>query len=59
MVCHGILGADDMTDVTIWQNFPAPTPAPPLTLGNRSALTAIFIPKVRRKYARTCVTPAP
>lgn len=26
MVCHGILGADDMTDVTIWQNS-APAPA--------------------------------
>ena len=22
MVCHDICEADDMTDVTIWQNFP-------------------------------------
>ncbi len=21
MVCHSVCGADDMTDVTIWQNF--------------------------------------
>ena len=28
MVCHDICEADDMTDVTIWQNF-RPVPALP------------------------------
>ena len=26
MVCHSVCGADDMTDVTIWQNFLHPLP---------------------------------
>ena len=29
----------------------------PLTLGKQNARTNISIPKVRRKYARTCATP--
>ncbi len=57
MVCHGVCGADDMTDVTIWQNFPHPHLRHPLTLGSRNARGAISLPKVNRKYARTCVTP--
>ena len=57
MVCHSVCGADDMTDVTIWQNFPHPLPPCPLTLGSQNAGTSIFIPKVRRKYAFSRATP--
>ena len=57
MVCHGICEADDMTDVTIWQNFLHPHPRYPLTLGNCNARRDIFLPKVTQKYASTCVTP--
>lgn len=57
MVCHSVCGADDMTDVTIWQNFLHPLPRYPLTLGNLSARRAISLPKVSRKYASTCATP--
>lgn len=57
MVCHSVCGADDMTDVTIWQNSPHPLPRYPLTLGNLSARRAISLPKVSRKYASTCATP--
>ena len=46
MVCHSVCGADDMTDVTIWQNFPHPLPRHPLTLGSRSARRTISFPKV-------------
>ena len=57
MVCHSVCGADDMTDVTIWQNFPHPLLPCALTLGNCSARRSIFIPKVRRKYAFSRATP--
>ena len=57
MVCHSVCGADDMTDVTIWQNFLHPLPRYPLTLGSHSARRAISLPKVSGKYASTCVTP--
>ena len=65
MVCHSVCGADDMTDVTIWQKFPlifSPFTSPPhhiSTLGSHNARRGIFIPKVRWKYACTCVTPSP
>ena len=59
MVCHGVCGADDMTDVTIWQNFLHPLAGYPCTLGSQNAGTSIFIPKVRRKYAIPRATPAP
>ena len=55
MVCHSVCGADDMTDVTIWQNFLHPLPRYPLTLGSHNARRAISLPKVNRKYARTCL----
>ena len=54
MVCHSVCGADDMTDVTIWQNFLHPHLRYPLTLGSRSAGIAISLPKVSRKNASTC-----
>ncbi len=61
MVCHSVCGADDMTDVTIWQNFLHPFPryplTYPLTLGSRNARRAISLPNVSRKYASTCVPP--
>ena len=57
MVCHSVCGADDMTDVTIWQNFLHPLPPCPLTLGSQNAGTSIFIPKVSRKYAFSRATP--
>ena len=57
MVCHSICKADDMTDVTIWQNFPHLHLRYPLTLGSRRARRTIFVPKVSGKYASTCVTP--
>ena len=56
MVCHSVCGADDMTDVTIWQNFLHPLPRHPPTLGSHNARRAISFPKVNRKYARTCAT---
>ena len=57
MVCHDICKADDMTDVTIWQNFPHPLPPCPLTLGSQNAGTAISLPNVRRKYAFSRANP--
>ena len=55
MVCHSVCGADDMTDVTIWQNFPHPPDLPPLALGSHTARTAIFFPNVSGKYASICL----
>ena len=57
MVCHSVCGADDMTDVTIWQNFLHPLARCPLTLGSQNAGTSIFIPKVSGKYAFSRATP--
>ena len=57
MVCHSVCGADDMTDVTIWQNFLHPLAGCPLTLGSQNAGTAISLPKVRRKYAFSRANP--
>jgi len=57
MVCHSVCGADDMTDVTIWQNSLPRTSITPLTLGSHNARGDIFFPNVSGKYASTCVTP--
>ena len=57
MVCHSVCGADDMTDVTIWQNSLPRTSITPLTLGSHNAPGDIFFPNVSGKYASTCVTP--
>lgn len=57
MVCHSVCGADDMTDVTIWQNFLHPLPRYPLTLGSHNVRRAISLPKVSGNYASTCATP--
>jgi|GEM_PF-5423853 len=46
MVCHSVCGADDMTDVTIWQNFLHPLPRYPLTLESHNVRRAISLPKV-------------
>ena len=44
MVCHGICKADDMTDVTIWQNFPHPPDLPPPDLREPYRTYGHFLP---------------